>query len=82
MVFVGVATPLDIVDNPRKLKIVELEPLGIVSSPGGLVQVPPQIPGAGQWKIVSWPNGEWYTVSLTPDGNGTYDVVAPTMMTL
>ncbi len=63
-------------------KIVSLgaAPLSIAQSIGGLAQVPTAHPGAGRWKVVSWPGGQWYDVTLTPDGAGTYDVTAATMV--
>jgi hypothetical protein len=62
-------------------KIVPLSPLGVVPSPGGLNFVPPGFPGAGNLKGVSWPGGEWYTLELSPDGAGTFDVVAASQAT-
>ncbi|MFO1328517.1 MAG: hypothetical protein U1F56_14260 [Rubrivivax sp.] len=44
------------------------------SSVGALAFVPAGFAGAGQMKVVSYSNGNWFTASLTPDGNGTYDV--------
>ncbi|MCA8960158.1 MAG: hypothetical protein KDC38_06575 [Planctomycetes bacterium] len=55
-------------------KIIDLTPFGITSSPGGLNFVPAGFPGAGQLKFVSWPGGQWFTVSIEPDDFGTYDI--------
>ena len=57
-------------------KIVDLAPLGVTASPGGLTFVPPGFPSAGALKLVSWPSGDWYTLTLAPDNGGTYDVTA------
>ena len=57
-------------------KVIPLEPLGIAPSPGALSFVPPGMPGAGQLKIVSYDTGDWYTLELAPDGNGTFDITA------
>jgi hypothetical protein len=57
-------------------KTVALGPLGIAVSTGALNFVPPGYNGAGQFKISSWSGGEFYTVSLAPDGSGTYDLTA------
>jgi len=55
-------------------KVIELGPMGVTDSPGGLNFVPEGFPGAGQLKMVTWANGEFYTLGLTPDGSGTYDI--------
>jgi hypothetical protein len=55
-------------------KTVALGPLGIAVSTGALNFVPPGYNGAGQFKISSWSGGEFYTVTLSPDINGTYDL--------
>ncbi len=55
-------------------KIVALTPIGIPSSVGGLAVVPPGHPGAGRWKSLSYPTGQWCEFTLTPDASGTYDV--------
>jgi hypothetical protein len=38
--------------------------------------VPATLPGAGTFKLMSWSVGQWYTVTLRPDGQGTFDVAA------
>jgi len=55
-------------------KIVDLAPLGVAPSPGGLNFVPPGFPGAGQLKIVSWSGGQFYTLTFIADGTGTFDI--------
>jgi hypothetical protein len=55
-------------------KIIDTDPLGVGYSLAALGFVPVGFGGAGQLKFVSWPNGEWYTVGYTPDGNGTFDI--------
>ena len=57
-------------------RITNLTGLGIAPSPGGLMFVPAGLPGAGQLKLVSWEGGEWYTLSLAPAPDGTYDILA------
>ena len=49
---------------------------GIDPSVGTLAFVPPGFPGAGDLKIASYDAGTWYTVVLSPDGNGTYDIIS------
>lgn len=55
-------------------KIIDLTPFNVTSSPGGLNFVPAGFSGAHNLKLVSWPSGDWYTVNLTEDVNGTYDI--------
>ena len=45
------------------------------SSPGALSFVPPGFPGAGLLKICSYSGGAFHSCSVTPDGNGTFDLV-------
>ena len=61
-------------------KVIDLEPLDVTASPGGLGFVPESFagtgsPGTGSLKIVSWPSGDWYTLFLAPDQRGTFDIV-------
>ena len=56
-------------------KIIELAPLGVASSLAAINFVPAGFGGAGQIKLVSWSGGQWYSAGLSPDGNGTYDLV-------
>ncbi|WP_447978670.1 PEP-CTERM sorting domain-containing protein [Candidatus Nitrospira bockiana] len=60
-------------------KIIDLDPLGVTPSPGGLAFVPPGMPGAGQLKLVSWAGGQWYTLDYAPDGTGTFDITSATL---
>ncbi len=39
------------------------------SGPGGLGRVPPNLPTAGELRIVTWPGGRWAHVASAPDGN-------------
>lgn len=43
-------------------------------STGAITFVPPGFPGAGQTKICSWSGGVFHSASLTPDGNGTFQI--------
>jgi hypothetical protein len=56
-------------------KIVSLEPLGVTDAPGGLSFVPAGLPGQGQLKVVGV-GGSWYTLEISPDGHGTFDITA------
>lgn len=42
--------------------------------PGGLAIVPPGFGDPGQLKFASWATGEWWSLTLVPDGTGTYGV--------
>lgn len=56
-------------------KVIELAPLGVASSLSAINFVPASFGGAGQIKLVSYGGGQWYSAGLSPDGNGTYDLV-------
>ncbi|MFO0873375.1 MAG: hypothetical protein U0575_05330 [Phycisphaerales bacterium] len=67
--------------NPDRL--VDLSPLGVAGSTGALRFVPPGFPGAGRLKIVSRDSSRWYDATVSPDGNGTFDIaVSPTFVQL
>jgi hypothetical protein len=59
-------------------KVINLNTLSppIASSVGTLQFVPTGFAGAGQLKVASYNGNTWYTVSLAPDGLGTYDISA------
>ena len=61
-------------------KVVALGPLGIAYSTGALNFVPAGYSGAGQFKVSSWSGGEFYTVTLSADGSGTYDLTGATQV--
>lgn len=60
-------------------RIIDLSPLGVASSTGSLLFVPQGFAGEGQLKILSYNASQWYSTTVSPDGNGTYDLapVAP-----
>jgi len=58
--------------NPDKL--IDLTPVGVSSSTGTLQFVPAGMPGAGRLKIASYSAGLWYDATVSPDGNGTFDI--------
>jgi hypothetical protein len=60
-------------------KIVNLTSVGVAQTPGGGTFVPAGFPGAGEYKIVSWPAGLLYNLALSPDGSGTYNVTSATL---
>ncbi|MGH8103834.1 MAG: choice-of-anchor Q domain-containing protein, partial [bacterium] len=62
-------------------KVTDLGPLGVAPSPGALNFVPNGYPGAGQMKMVTYDSGEWYTVAISPDGSGTYNIDSATQNT-
>ncbi len=55
-------------------KVIALSPFGFGFASASLAFVPAGFPGAGQFKMVSWPLGQWYTATLAPDGQGTFDL--------
>jgi len=62
-------------------KVIDMAPFGVADAVSGLGFVPEGFPGAGQFKVVSWDGGEWYTVGLAADGLGTFDVTHATLET-
>lgn len=63
-------------------KIIDLAPLGVASSLAAIGFVPAGFNGAGQFKMVSWSGGQWYSAGIAPDGSGTYDLVGVTAVDL
>jgi hypothetical protein len=57
-------------------KTIDLNTASVASSVGALQFVPAGFPGAGQLKVASYNASTWYTLGLTPDGSGTYDVTS------
>src|SRR5208282_3555702 len=53
--------------------------LGIAVSTGALAFVPAGYSGAGQFKVSSYPSGDFYTVTLAADGSGTYNLTSATL---
>src|SRR5262245_36064054 len=54
-------------------KVVSLRPLTYYYAPTGLNFVPPGLGGAGTLKLVVYSDGEWWSATIAPDANGTYD---------
>jgi hypothetical protein len=57
-------------------KLAPLDGLKVASASAGLNFVPPDFAGAGALKLVSWAGGQWYTMALAPDAQGTFDVMS------
>lgn len=55
-------------------RLIDLTALGVWASTGSIAFVPAGFSGAGRLKIVSYNGGMWYDATVSPDGNGTYDV--------
>ncbi len=64
--------------STRADKVVDLTALGVVSSSAALGFVPADIAPGGALKLVSWGGGEWYTLALQSNAQGTYDVPSAT----
>ena len=56
-------------------KVISLAPVRVPSSASSLNFVPASLPGGGSLKLVTFSGGDWFTVLLSPDGLGTYDIV-------
>ena len=63
-------------------KVIDMAALGVAGSHAALNFVPAGFGGAGHVKLVSWAGGQWYDATLTPDGNGTYDLTGLTQVSL
>jgi hypothetical protein len=61
-------------------RIIELGPLGISGSTGSLAFVPDGFGGEGRLKILTYTGSNWYDATISPDGNGTFDIVSPTLI--
>ena len=57
-------------------KSTPLSPIGATSSVGAMQFVPSGFPGAGQLKIASYNASQWHTITIEPDGDGTFDAVS------
>jgi len=62
-------------------KVVDMSTVGVPEASGGMTFVPGTHPGAGQLKYLSWPTGLFYTLGITPDGSGTFDLTSATLET-
>jgi len=62
-------------------KVTDVTPLGIASSQASLNFVPGGFGGAGQLKANSWSGGQFYTVTIAPDGSGTFNLLSATQET-
>lgn len=64
-------------------KLIDLTALGVAASTGTLRFVPAGFPGAGRLKIASYNSSLWYDATISPDGNGTFDIaLSPTVVQL
>ena len=55
-------------------RFIHMTPLGVASSLGTLQFVPAGYPGAGRLKLASYNAWIWYDATVSPDGNGTFDI--------
>lgn len=60
-------------------RITDVTTIGITSSVGSLLFVPPGNPGAGLFKVMSYNASEWYDVDLVDDGGGLFTLAAATL---
>jgi hypothetical protein len=60
-------------------KVTPLDKLGVAFASASLAFVPADFPGAGAFKLVSWSGGQWYTITMAPDVQGTFDLMAAKM---
>ncbi|HXU81780.1 MAG TPA: hypothetical protein VN914_10315 [Polyangia bacterium] len=62
--------------SARADKVIPLQGLGIAFASASLNFVPTTFPAAGAFKLVSWSGGQFYTVAIAPDAQGTFDVMS------
>jgi hypothetical protein len=55
-------------------KVIELRDFGATAGAASLGFVPNNAPGAGLFKLLTYPGGHWYTILLVPEDVGTYNV--------
>jgi hypothetical protein len=55
-------------------KVIDLDLIGVPYASASIGFVPPTLPGAGVFKLISWPGGQWSSLVLTADAQGTFDV--------
>lgn len=55
-------------------RVIDLSALGVQASTGSLLFVPAGFAGEGQLKILSYNASRWYSTTVSPDGNGTFDL--------
>ncbi|MGD9689220.1 MAG: hypothetical protein AB7K52_00275 [Phycisphaerales bacterium] len=55
-------------------RIDDVAVLGVEGSLASVNFVPVGFPGAGRMKLCSWSGGQWSDASVSPDGNGTYNI--------
>lgn len=58
--------------NTTADRVDDLRPLGTGSSVGTCAFVPAGRAGAGRFKVATYSSDQWYDVTLSPDGNGTF----------
>jgi hypothetical protein len=61
-------------------RTVALTGLGVSGSPGPLNFVPTGMNGAGQLKVAAYNGGGFYNIAYSPDGTGTYNLTAATLI--
>jgi hypothetical protein len=62
-------------------KIIDTNALGIGYSLAALNFIPTGFDGAGGLRLVSWPEGQWYSADYAADATGTYDITNVTQPT-
>ncbi len=55
-------------------RVIPLAPFSVCGSVGALSFVPAGFPNSGRLKVASYSCSSFYTLTVTPDGNGTYDL--------
>ena len=55
-------------------KVADVGAIGVTASTSSINFVPAGFPGAGRCKVLTYPSGQWWDLTLVPDGAGTYNI--------
>ncbi len=62
-------------------RVIALAPLGVSQAVSGINFVPGGFPHAGELKLVTKENSDWYEAILSPEADGTYSIATITQKT-
>lgn len=68
--------PVPLLAGLAEVNVIDLEPLGVTGSGGGLTFVPSGFPGEGALKLTSYDGGGWYEIAVAPVGDGTFEATS------
>ena len=62
-------------------RVIALSPRGVSQAVSGINFVPGGFPHAGELKLVTYENSDWYEAILSPEADGTYSIATITQKT-